>query len=300
MPSDDIRDLLGRYATEPLTSEERERLFDAALNDQNLFEELAREQELKLLLQQPGARDRMMRVLASPDRRPVWILSGAVAVASLVVVIAFLIRSTPAPPQIAKATTPFAPPGVVTPEPKPAAAPAPVRIRAKSVQKPALDQPVNGRVQQEAGDAVTTAPPPAPAAPRAQQVAPQQQNAIGGPRQMASQSRAVGATSLFEQKASFGFSYSFDTKGHLIVVPAADGYLFVKSEDGTVLYNRRQITAALATDIALPDAVKSITITFSVDSGPVDTTPIPRDASSGTAAGASPLAVELKVPNKER
>src|ERR1700684_3099804 len=108
-PSDDIRDLLGRYATGPLTSAERERLFDAALSDQDLFEELAREQELKMLLDAPGARDRMIRVLKPPTRRLTWILSAAIAAALGVLVVAVLTHPRTEPPQIAVATIPAAP-----------------------------------------------------------------------------------------------------------------------------------------------------------------------------------------------
>ena len=131
---------------------------------------------------------------------------------------------------------------------------------------------------------------PAPASPpRVQAARMQQQNAVGGPRQQQ-------VSSLFDQKtSSFGFHYSLDTKGHLIIVPAADGYLFVTANDGTVLYDRKQIAAAITTDIALPDGASSITITFSENSSPVETKPTERSESTGRVEGRGGLAVIIKV-----
>ena len=53
MKRDDIDKLLGGYATGTLTAEEREALFAAALEDQQLFEALAGEEPLRELLQDP-------------------------------------------------------------------------------------------------------------------------------------------------------------------------------------------------------------------------------------------------------
>ncbi len=62
----EIEQLLGGYATGNLTAEERERLFTAALDDQELFDRLAREEPLRELLQDPVARGRLRAVLDSP------------------------------------------------------------------------------------------------------------------------------------------------------------------------------------------------------------------------------------------
>jgi hypothetical protein len=59
----DVRKLLGGYATGTLTDAERKALFEAALDDQELFDELAREQVLKETLESPGARDRLIATL---------------------------------------------------------------------------------------------------------------------------------------------------------------------------------------------------------------------------------------------
>jgi hypothetical protein len=67
MTRDDIRKLLGGYATGTLTPEEQQALFAAALDDQELFDALAKEQALRDLLRDPAAR---AHVLAAIDQRP--------------------------------------------------------------------------------------------------------------------------------------------------------------------------------------------------------------------------------------
>lgn len=67
MNRDDIQKLLGGYATGTLTPEEQEALFAAALDDQELFDELAREQALRDLLRDPAAK---AQVLAALDEVP--------------------------------------------------------------------------------------------------------------------------------------------------------------------------------------------------------------------------------------
>ena len=47
MSREDIQKLLGGYATGTLTPEEQQALFSAALEDQELFDALAREQSLR-------------------------------------------------------------------------------------------------------------------------------------------------------------------------------------------------------------------------------------------------------------
>ena len=56
MPQRDIEKLLGGYATDTLTEEERKELFAAALRDQTLFNALADEHALKEVLDDPRAR----------------------------------------------------------------------------------------------------------------------------------------------------------------------------------------------------------------------------------------------------
>jgi hypothetical protein len=59
--TDEVRKLLGGYATGTLTDTEKEALYDAALHDQDLFEVLANEQALKELLDDPSARAQVLQ-----------------------------------------------------------------------------------------------------------------------------------------------------------------------------------------------------------------------------------------------
>ena len=72
MTNDEARKLLWRYATGSLTEAERKALFEAALEDQELFDELAGEQALKEVLDEPGARQRLLAAL-EPPRHRAWL-----------------------------------------------------------------------------------------------------------------------------------------------------------------------------------------------------------------------------------
>jgi hypothetical protein len=72
MTPEDIRKLVGGYATGTLTPEEEAALFAAALEDQELFDTLAREQSLRDLLRDPGARADLMAALDPPQRAGFW------------------------------------------------------------------------------------------------------------------------------------------------------------------------------------------------------------------------------------
>ena len=196
-PGDDILDLLGRYATGSLTEEERKRLFAAAIDDQQLFEQLLQEQDVKQLLEEPGARDRMIHALQPPPRRKTaWIFGIAATAALSVVLMIVLMRPAPKPPQIAEnkvaapATTvqTETPPAPVaeTKSPPPvqgdSATPPVAEPKAKTLEarreepagQPSADKPQKDALKKEAEqerDAVALASP-APAAPPPPVVAP--------------------------------------------------------------------------------------------------------------------------------
>ncbi len=98
MMPDDARKLLGGYATGTLTSEEREALFAAALHDQSLFDELAKEQVLKEALDDAGIRAELLGVVTerAGSRWLRWwpVPAGALALAALTV--ALLVNRKPA------------------------------------------------------------------------------------------------------------------------------------------------------------------------------------------------------------
>ena len=69
MSPEEIKKLLGGYATGTLTAEEQQALFAAALEDQELFDALAREQSLRDLLRDPAARAELLSALDTPASR---------------------------------------------------------------------------------------------------------------------------------------------------------------------------------------------------------------------------------------
>jgi len=63
MAEDELEKLLGGFAADTLTPEEKHRLYSAALQDQQLFDAMADEQALKELLADPDVRRRLLQAL---------------------------------------------------------------------------------------------------------------------------------------------------------------------------------------------------------------------------------------------
>lgn len=101
MSEHELEQLLGGFAADQLTAEEKQRLYTAALRDQELFNALADEQALKELLADPAVRRRLLQALnqANPSdagsvswldwfRRPANLaLAGGLATAIFAVVL---------------------------------------------------------------------------------------------------------------------------------------------------------------------------------------------------------------------
>ena len=124
MKDEDIQNLLGGFATDTLTDRERELLFTAALNNQELFDALANDQALRDLLSDPASRRQLLQAL-EPRKREffAWMrrpLYWAVAVSAMTaLVIAVGIRqSRPHPTEVAQTLSPPQP--TVAPQPEPA------------------------------------------------------------------------------------------------------------------------------------------------------------------------------------
>jgi hypothetical protein len=99
MTQDEIRKLLGGYATNALTADERRMLFEAALEDQELFNALENEDALRELLDDPASRDQVRQALAGPiaSKRPGfwsrrWLLGVAIPAAAAVILIIMMNR----------------------------------------------------------------------------------------------------------------------------------------------------------------------------------------------------------------
>ena len=102
MPEHDLEKLLGGYAVDTLTPEEKKALYTAALQDQQLFNALTDEQALKELLADPVVRRRLLQALKQTStsdaggslswldwfRRPAGLaFAGGLAAAALAVVL---------------------------------------------------------------------------------------------------------------------------------------------------------------------------------------------------------------------
>jgi hypothetical protein len=157
MKDEDIQNLLGGFATDTLTDRERELLFTAALQNQELFNALADEQALRELLSDPASRRQLLLAL-EPRKREVfaWMrrpLFWAVAVSAMTaLVVAVALRQTHPPvqqvaqtlsrpqPTEEKAVVPQSPPQPA-PVPAPMAKPSRAKVEARRMEPAA--QPGN-------------------------------------------------------------------------------------------------------------------------------------------------------------
>lgn len=94
--------LVGGYATKTLTPAEREALFQAALDDQEVFDALLREQPLRELLEDTVSRQAILQALEKPRaawfRSPwAWIPAAAIAAACMAILL-YPVRKAPPPP----------------------------------------------------------------------------------------------------------------------------------------------------------------------------------------------------------
>jgi hypothetical protein len=136
MKDDDIHNLLGGFASGTLTDLERERLFTAALKNQELFDALADEEVLRELLGDPVSREQLLAALEpEPPGNLTWIWRPAfwaVAVcATTLLAVGILRQARPPATQMAEAVLPKPePPAVARMEVRqqPQNEPAPVRI----------------------------------------------------------------------------------------------------------------------------------------------------------------------------
>jgi hypothetical protein len=72
-PDNDVEKLLGGFATNSLTDQERTKLFAAALTNQRLFDALADEQALKELLDDPRSRRLLIQALKEKQSKADWL-----------------------------------------------------------------------------------------------------------------------------------------------------------------------------------------------------------------------------------
>ncbi len=367
MTRDEIRGLIGAYATGSLSEAERKALFEAALDDQALFDELAREQALKELLEEPGVKPRLAAALAPRQKRRwtkpwIWAAAGTLAVAAIAGLV--FLRTLPQPEktvEMAQATAPAGPvpspvvpapiapplpvtrpvpPTPVIPSPVPNAAtpilPAPVPVAAPpAVAQPGAPPPVvvNDAPAIPVPVPQPTAPRPmsesvtvtaeasllktesAPASSAASTPAPADSSASVGALSAAPRAASAGAAAgggggrggrgggggrALNQRAAvagvparFAFDYSVTPPGALRIVPAANGFLTVGSNNGStmsLLFSNRPLQAGAASEVPLPADCVSALVIFSARETPggVLTFTGPADAPSGTKSDPNP------------
>ena len=181
MEREQLDRLLAEYATGGLSEEERKALFAAALEDQELFDQLIEEDALREAIELPGARNRLIDALqedevpvaaaparlpkAEPRRQPLWLAwaagIGVVFVSGALTYMMFdrpelakLAEVTSSAPRDTKPCVP--PPSAAVPrKPKPAVVEEPPKIMAEN--RAPLPQPVNIPLP-------AAPPPPAPPA----------------------------------------------------------------------------------------------------------------------------------------
>jgi hypothetical protein len=167
MSEHDLEKLLGGFAADTLTPDEKQTLYRAALQDQQLFNALADEQALKELLADPGVRRRLLTSLAQKSasgtdgslswldwfRRPAGLaFAGGLAAAALAVVLGIRIYQDSLK-QTAQS--------VASEEVRPAA-PQAVEPQAKAKENvaPAIDLPKKDALIDKPAERERSAPPP--------------------------------------------------------------------------------------------------------------------------------------------
>jgi hypothetical protein len=242
MTNDQARKLLGGYATNSLTEAERKALFEAALDDQELFDALQQEEALKELLADPISRNHIQQALAQPlvsspsrwwSRGWPWVgVAGAVAATVLIVAV---IRSNQQP---AYPVARVAPPAEVRVQPEPSkpaiVAPAEPKSRPQPRKLPSPPKTRQAENALRQPPAAGLPPPPprpqsaaAPAAARAQS----DTGAVGG---FATNFKAAPLLQYSLVKRDATGSYSAPNVPlqpgdavRLNLSPAAGGYLFL-------------------------------------------------------------------------
>ena len=273
------------YATGSLTEAERKALFEAALEDQELFDELAGEQAVKEVLDEPGARQRLLAALEPPRRHRAWLwITAAVTLAIVIGVV--LLNRTPPPQQIAqvmKSPEPVAAP-VVSPVVPPAAAPPPVRRKIAPAPAPGptieplaaapAEPPAELRKEEEA------------LADRLQKAKPLPQEAARGFVAGGGGGAARAANSFSAAVSTFAFNFTIQPDRVLQIVPAAPGFLSITAGD-VVVFPSSVVSAGIPVRIPIPAGAASVVIGFSATPG-ITGTPVRRDGASGTVTDQDP------------
>ena len=176
MSNEEKQLLFGDYATGNISPADKRRLMAAALEDQDLFDAIAEQEELsELTVSLPSYQPELLAAAAPlpPPRRNPWpiLFTGAAALALTVTGVFFLRTQTETKTEVAQAPTPAARPSEALSEPVSAAAPPPPQRAAKPEAAVSRENKIaipEAPAQPSARDQLAAAPPPsAEAAPAA-------------------------------------------------------------------------------------------------------------------------------------
>jgi hypothetical protein len=129
MTREEARKLIGGYAFNTLTDQEKQALFAAALEDQEIFDALQSDQALRDLLDDSASRAALRQALQTP-RKPwygSWWTWSAAAVVLAAILLAILPKRQPAPLKEMARLTQSAPPSMAMEAPAPTGAPTEAR-----------------------------------------------------------------------------------------------------------------------------------------------------------------------------
>ena len=320
MTREEARKLLSGYATGSLTELERQLLFDAALDDQELFDELAEEQVLKEIIDLPGAKDRLITALTpepQPKRSFAWwpLATGAAALA--IATLTVWVTQRPAPEEPAQLAQNVEQPK--TEQSKEAPAPAARTFDQQAVErtvvppKPAAPEPIPAQTPPAAeapaaektlADNLTpteTAAVPAQLEARARQSLPILGIGAAGPSAaqakpaLAAQAFVVAGAPATSVASGVGLTYEVRPTGILRITPIRPGVLEV-TFDGRSLFPTNPVIPGTPIDISVPLEAKELRIDFGAAINAPAPAAVQSQESTGTLtlpSGPSPRAIIL-------
>lgn len=246
MTREEAQKLLGGYATGSLTEEQRKLLFEAALEDQDLFDDLAREHDLKLILDEPGAKTRLIAALAParPRFSPLWLWTASAAAIACAVLAGWILLRAPKPPAVVEVAH------VAEPQPAP-----PVGVSTAAPAAPAENKRrVAPRKQTAAEDQLsrpTESGSPLPA------------GAAGGRIIAQPHMRALAQRAPAAKAAPFGFDYVLEPE-FLTLKFSAAGWLHLHYAPGDDTIELTHVAAGETRRIAIPNNATEADIVFAI------------------------------------
>jgi len=311
---EEARKLLSGYATGSLTESEQRLLFDAALDDQDLFDELAEEQVVKGLIELPGARQRLLAALDPPVRQRAWWAQPwpwtvAAAVSVIAVAIWMIPRTETAPVEIAQSVeAPAVAPKreVAPPPPAPRSTQQVDAVTALANKTVVQDAATKGAVAaargalEERTDTLTvTETSPLPASLEAQAKNSLPVLTIGQPAPTAPAAAFLARDKQATIAGGDALSYEVTAGGVLRIVPVRTGVLEVTAGEQT-LFRSNPVVANTPIELSIPTDAQELRIDFAATANAPGVTAIQSQTASGTLvlpAGANPR-VAITIPAK--